>query len=254
MPLTKGVRRALLGSRRTYSDIMASVAADIWFNFNEASGTTVINYGSLAAANATWTPGTSGALGQTDSMGQGHAYLLDGATSDIRTGTLATINNASVFTVGQRLRADGPGEGNVGFLWTDNGANRTLSVSADATSPYRLALNIWCTSVATGVTTDPADGLILGKEMWVFSTYDDTAASRRPRIYFGYDGAVREALYSTETPAATALSNASGALVLGNRGAAADRTFNGQFGEFFFKVGTVLTLATMTAITQATYT
>lgn len=233
------------GAGVTYAAYVASLAPAVWYKFNETSGTTVINYGSLGSGNGTWTPGV-GAVGQTDSMGTNEAYDFDGADSKVTGPTSTTINNAAAFSVAIKVKADTSGEATNGYLWSDNGGNRVLLISSGAASPYRLSFGVWCTTMQALAVTAVASGVIQSDDMWVFGTYDNVG-DRTPHIYFGNAGSLAEASYSTATPASNTLANASGALLLGNNSSNI-RTWDGLMGEFLF-VGRVLTTTEMAQLT-----
>lgn len=233
-----------MGSIR-YADYAASLLPLLWYKFNEPSGTTVTNYGSLGSGDGTFTPGV-GAVAQTDSMGAQEAYDFDGADSKVTGPTSTSINNAPIFSVAAKLKADTSGEATNGYIWSDNGGNRVLLISSGASSPYRLSFGVWCTTMQALAVSAVGSGVIQSDDMWVFGTYDNTG-DRTPHIYFGNAAAVAEATYSTSTPASNTLANASGALLLGNNSSNI-RTWDGLFGEFMF-FDRVLTLAEMRALT-----
>lgn len=236
-----------LGAGLDYALIAASLNPLLWYKFNEPSGTTVINYGSLGSGNGTFTPGV-GAVAQTDSMGVQEAYDFDGADSKVTGPTSTSINNATAFSVALKVKADTSGEATNGYLWSDNGGNRVLLITSGASSPYRLSFGVWCTTMQALAVTAVASGVIQSDDMWVFGTYDN-AGDRTPHIYFGNAGALAEASYSTATPASNTLANASGALLLGNNSSNV-RTWDGLFGEFLF-FNRILTATEMLNLTQA---
>lgn len=236
-----------LGAGIDYALFAASLNPLLWYKFNEPSGTTVINYGSLGSGNGTFTPGV-GAVAQTDSMGANEAYDFDGADSKVTGPTSTSINNAAVFSVALKVKADTSGEATNGYLWSDNGGNRVLLITSGASSPYRLSFGVWCTTMQALAVTSVGSGVIQSDDMWVFGTYDN-AGDRTPHIYFGNAGALTEASYSTATPASNTLANASGALLLGNNTSNV-RTWDGLFGEFLF-FNRILTATEMLNLTQA---
>lgn len=236
--------------RNSFAAVMSALSVDVLYRFNETSGTTVINYGTLGSGNATWTPG-AGALGQSDSMGANEAYLFDAAASRVVGPTSATINNAAIFTVGLKVKATSSGEATNGYLWADNGGNRIISITSGGASPYLVSFGVWCSTMQALAVTTSGSGIILNQEMWVFGTFDNTG-DRKPRIYFGYNGAVAEAA-ETLTAGTDTLANASGALLVGDNSSSI-RSWGGLIGEFFFKAGSVLTTNNMTDIVRASYT
>ncbi len=235
-----------MGSIR-YADYAASLLPLLWYKFNEPSGTTVTNYGSLGSGDGTFTPGV-GAVAQTDSMGAQEAYLFDAVNSRVVGPTSATINNATVFTAAIKAKAASMGENNAGYLWSDNGDNRIISINSSGGGAYRLSFSVWCTSAYAQVINASGSGVIQNDDMWVFGTFDN-AGDRTPHLYFGTNGAVAEGSYSTTTPAAAALSNASGTLLIGDNTTGSQiRSWDGLIGEFMF-FDRVLTLAEMRALT-----
>lgn len=243
-------RRAAIAalSSVTYAAYVASLAPLLWRKFNEASGTTVINYGSLGSGNATWTPGV-GAVGQTGQLGTQHAYLYD-ALDSITTGPTSTsINNATAITHAVLLKIATAGEANLGYITTDNGQNRSFSIASGVT-PFRLSWAVWCTSGFAQVITSAGQGIDANTWTWLFTTFDNADGVRKCHIYKGLSSAVAELTYATDTAAPGALSNASGALEIGNR-AAADRALDGYIDEHLFW-NRALTPAEMTQITLLT--
>ena len=209
----------------------------------------VANSGSLAAADATWTPG-AGAIGQSDSMGANEAYLFDAAASRVVGPTSTVFNNASVFTIGIKVKATSDGEATNGYMWADNGSNRLLQITVGGASPFRLALSVWCSIAYAQIITSAGNGVILNQDMWLFATYND-AGDRLPHLYYGYNVAVVEASYAVSTPGAAALANGIGPLLIGDT-TASNRSWGGLIGEFFFKSGLILTTAQMLDIVKTT--
>ncbi len=228
----------------SYTNTVIKTAPLIWYPMTDPSGTTITNFGSLGSGNGTLTPG-AGALAQTGKIGAVHAVDFDGADTVITGPTSSSINNANQFTVAALLKADTAGEGSAGYIWADNGANRILAINL---ATMRLSMSVWATSAYASVDAAAPSGLATGTWYMIFGTYDDLG-DRKPSIWTGLNGSVAEQTYSAETAAAAALSNASGALKVGNNSSAI-RTWDGLYDEFLFW-NRVLTLDEMVSLVKA---
>jgi hypothetical protein len=147
-----------------------------------------------------------------------------------------------VFSYAQLFYADTWGEAGAAYLWSDNGANRLLNLAAAG----RFNFGVWCTSAYAQTIMAAGSALSLGNWYWLFGTYDN-AGDRLPHQYVGKNGAVTEPSYSTSTAGPGVLSNASGALLVGNNSTSV-RTWDGRIDEFLI-FNRVLTTNEMTQIT-----
>lgn len=217
----------------------AALGWNLSYRFNEVSGTTVVNYGSLGSGDGTWTPG-AGAQGQTGQLGANQAYLYDALDSVVTGPTSAVINNASAFTYLFLVRLASTGENNAGYLVSDANQLRILSI-ANVASPFRINAQVVAASTNATCTTATGQGTAVNTWTTVALTYDD-AGDRKPHIYFGTAASeLAEATYSSQVAAVGTLSNAVGALRIGNR-PDSSRTMDGLLDEFRFK-NVALTLA-----------
>lgn len=206
-----------------YEPLVTSLAPVLRYRFNETSGTTVINYGSLGAAqNGTWTPG-AGLIGQGGQRGSNEAYAFDGAAS------LVTVPNGSyaVFpaaTYAHLVLATNGGEGNNGTFWMHgNGNNRFLHASATALSARKI-------TSGTNPLSNTTTGLTFGAWHYIFATYDD-AGDRKWHIYKFISGVLTEFAYSTQTAGTGTISAEANNLIIGNA-AAANTTWNGSIDDW----------------------
>jgi Concanavalin A-like lectin/glucanases superfamily len=184
-------RAAIVVTAGSYATYIASLAPIEWLRFNEPSGTTVVNYGSLTNANATFTPG-SGAVAQTGQLGAVEAYDFDGAASLATITYNAALDGLTAFTFAALVKADSAGEGNVGtiYTWGNNNTTATLRF-VGASRAFFFAHRYATTSMQTVTTT----ALATGQWYWVFGTYDQSG-DRFGRIYISSGGTAVEAAYS----------------------------------------------------------
>jgi hypothetical protein len=233
---------AAIDDGTTYADYIASLAPLLWLKHTETSGTTVENYGSLGdAADGTWTPG-AGALGQTGlgNGGANEAYDYDGANSKTTVPAQTGINNLTALTYGILLKADSPGETNVGQFFGDQFNNRIWGINS---ASYPLSMTVQATGAAVSTTNN---GFIaVSTPTYLFATYDD-AGDRKIRMYKVVGGALTEATYATQTAATGTLGNGSGTQIIGNTANQA-ASFDGLIDEAFMK-GSVLSSAEMLQI------
>lgn len=228
----------------SFTDVARKTAPLVWYPMTDPSGTTITSFGSLGSGNGTLTPGVGG-LAQNGKLGAIHAVDFDGADTVITGPTSTSINNANQFTVAALLRADSAGEGSAGYIWADNGGNRILAINL---ATMRLSMSVWASSAYASVDAAAPSGLAIGTWYMIFGTYDDLG-DRKPSIWTGLNGSVAEQTYSAETAAAAVLSNASGALKVGNNGAGS-RTWDGLYDEFLFW-NRVLSIDEMVSLVKA---
>lgn len=218
----------------TYAAYIASLSPLLWLKYNETSGTTVENYGSLGdTADGVWTPG-AGALGQTGlgNGGANEAYDYDGASSKTTVPALTGINNLTAFTYAILMQALSPGELNQGRFFGETGFRYWRIDAAD----YSLRMLVDATSSAISLTT--AGFIAETIPTYLFATYDN-AGDRKVHIYKVVGGVLTEATYAIQDAATGTLLNGVGALDIGSN-FLQNVTFDGMIDEVLI-VGSVLT-------------
>lgn len=226
-----------LTAAQRYIKYINSLAPLLWRRYNETSGTTGVNYGSLGGTT-TWTPGVGGALGQEGHLGANEAYDFNGTTSLDSFANNATMANAETFTRCYLAKARSAGEGSTGVLsaWGTlsgehsdrfSGAGRAIAARAD------YATN------ATSLTNETLD---LDVWYWIFVTYDVTG-DRKAYITLSQNGVATPATYATQIASVGAYTAPAAAYAIGaltNNSA----TWDGFIDEVLF-FDRVLTLAEM---------
>ncbi len=229
-----------------YRSAVTALAPAMWLQLREQSGTTVANNGATAAG--TWTPGT-GAVGQIGQLGLNEAYRFDGADSKISVPASVLINNLTTFTWALLCNFATAGEGGGGRLVCDAGDNRQLRIAS--VSPFRLTFSVFHTSDnSTAQSGAGAQNIVANTWAWVFATYPNVGSgTKNCRLYVGRAGAVNALTLSTDTSSSNALSNGSGAALVGNNNAST-ATVDGLIDEALI-FPSVLTTAQMLTLVQA---
>lgn len=229
-----------LGAGLDYALIAASLNPLLWYKFNEPSGTTVINYGSLGSGqNGTYSNAT---LAQTGQLGAGQAALWNGITTYVQVPATAALETPTARTWCFLHNPTSGGEGNNGRLYNWANAGNALF----QTNVNKVLYALIATSATTATSLTPSNFITLSAWQWSFITYDD-AGDRKIRFYKGVSGAVTEATYSTQTAATGTLAATGGDLFIGNR-QLADQTYDGLIDEVIM-CNSILTTAQMLQMT-----
>lgn len=232
------------GASITYDAYVASLAPLLWYKFNEPSGTTVTNYGSLGSAvNGTFTPG-SGAVAQTGQLGASEAYDWDGTASLVTVAYNAGMDSLTTFTVAALIRADGAGEGTVGTIYTWGNLNTTASLRFVGASRALIFIHRYNTTVMQTVTST---ALSTGQWYWVFAEYDE-GGDRRGDIYLSSGGVAVEASYASQQASVGTVVTNGVSPIIGNL-AVGSNTWDGQQDEIMW-IPRLLTQAEKNTIVQ----
>jgi hypothetical protein len=199
-----------------------------WYKFNETSGTTIFNHGTVGAAlDALWIPGAGGALGATGLLGAGHAVNLDGAESVIQMPQHAYFNSpASTQVFLMKMRTSG--EAGEGYLFQAvRGPVATTFFKTTLAEIRSVADTDAVDGDATTITTAGIDA------NWVvlFRTYDD-AGDRKVHLYVGNAAGLVELPTSTQTAAIGTLRPINADVFLGGNSATPSRGCNGLMDEY----------------------
>ena len=230
MELSKHLLLMKRGGLTALNYISTSIAPELFFKFDETSGTSVTNYGSLGGT-ATWTPG-SGSQNNTAPVGK--AYDLDGSNSRVEYANNATMANAEEFAGGMLVNADSAGKTSSGALWIWG----ILSTAYNLRFSSGLAL-VGRVDYATDAITLTSTTLSTGVWQWIFYRYS-LAGDRKLHVYRGVNGAVAELTYTTNTASSGAYSAPSGSFMIG---AASNNSLNwdGKIGATFWKSSALAT-------------
>lgn len=213
----------------------------LWYRFNELAGN-AINYGALGTAfNGTI---TGPIRGQTGQLGPNEAFLFDGANDFVSAPASALHGNLNTFTRFLLFNPSGTGAGNSGRLYSYGTSDTRLSF--DGTANRRLLADQDGTTDAISNTNN-----VLTLSSWysVFVTYDD-AGDRKLRLYYGKNGVVTEASYSSQVAMTGVItSQAASALFFGARGVP-DQGYAGLIDEagVVNKVWPITTMQTLTSL------
>ncbi len=208
----------------TYASYVASLSPLLWEEYIETSGTTIINHGSLGAAqDGTWTPGT-GALAQTGQLGAGQAASWDGLDTRVVVPATASLDGISKYTFAFLCKPATLGESAGGIFYSFGNSSTEGNLIATNSVRCFQQSTVSAQSLTSGITF-----ITLGSWQWIFFQYDDTT-DRKLHIFKGIGGAVTEAAYTTQTAATGTLVNTGQPLYIGNR-ALIDRTWSGLFDE-----------------------
>lgn len=224
----------------SYSDYIASLAPLLWHKYNEPSGATATNYGSLGSGqNGTYSNAT---LAQTGQLGAGQAALWNGTTTYVQISATAALETPTARTWCFLHNPTSGGEGGNGRLFNWANAGNLLF----QTNVNKVLYALIATSGVVPTSLTPSNFVTLSTWQWSFMTYDD-AGDRKIRFYKGIGGAVTEATYSTQTAGTGTLSASGGDLYIGNR-QLADGTYDGLIDDLVM-FNYVLTTAQMLQIT-----
>lgn len=232
----------LLLEQVNHDGYLSSLSPLLTLRYNEISGTTVKNYGSLGAAqDGAWTAG-AGAQGQASPLGQNQAYDHDGLNSKVTVPATAAINNLTALTYGIFFKADTFGELSLGGFFLDTAENRQFRFNTSGAIRGILT--------ATGAANSISANSFVSTGVWTYllMTYDD-AGERKMRFYKGVSGVLTEATYTTHTAASGTLGNGGGDLVVGNA-AGQNVTFDGLISRAFV-LGRMLPLDLMSKLMEA---
>jgi len=222
-------RHLSLFELRTFKQYVSSLRPYLWYQFNELSGTTVVNYGSGGSGfNGTFTPGL-GAVGQIGQFGLNSAYSYDGLDTRINTPNSANYANVSAFTVIALVNPTNSGESNLGAIYCfGNTNNRSLYSGASNLFSMRKITSGTNPQVITNAGQVPTNGV------WqlVICKYNDLT-DRKCHIYKGYKGQLTEFTYGTNTSGTGTLSSETNSLNIGNNSTSAF-TWDGLFGNFLW--------------------
>lgn len=212
---------------------MSSLSPELFYKFNETSGTAVTNYGTLGGTG-TWTAGV-GTLNNASPLGL--SYDFDGLNSKIDYANNATMANAEEFSGGALVYADSAGEASTGTIWCwgnltsaymlrISGAGLTLVSRVDYTTD---AITLTSTAITTGAW------------QWIFWKYS-LSGDRKMHLYRGISGVVSEMAYTTNTASATTYAAPSGTFTVG---AANNQslTWDGKIARLFWKGSALATSA-----------
>lgn len=211
-------------STLSYANLIASLTPLVWLKFNETSGTTIVNYGSLGAAcNAVWTAGV-GALGQTGQLGANNAYDFDGANSIAQITNNAGINGLANFTYLFLAKADTTGEGGAGTLY-DWGAGNIHELRFN-TGKLIAHVDYDVTDAAQQTAAD----IPLTSWLWFGSRHNST--TKKTKLYMTAPGATiaSEAYGVADTTGANTVVAQVVDLFLGNR-SGQNRSWDGLIDE-----------------------
>jgi len=219
-----------------YEAAITALNPVLWYKFNETSGTTVINYGSLGATgNGVWTPGV-GALGQTGRLGANHAYSFDALDSMVRVTYDASFGALTDFTVMALVKAATTGEGTNAAIYSMSFGLQTLRLNA---GKLRAACDYNTVDALGDVTANfPLTTWNLPTQAHFGST------TKKSIVYQPAPGATvaAEALSTDTAGSTTFVPGGVGVdLFIGNR-EGQTRTFDGLVDEFYWFPST-LTLA-----------
>lgn len=232
------------GRTLSYTELITSLAPLVWLKFNETSGTTIVNYGSIGAAcNAAWTADV-GALGQTGQLGANQAYDFDGANSIAQITNNAGINGLANFTYLFLAKADTVGEGTAGTLYNWGSGN---SHELRFNPPGKLIAHVDY-DVTDAAQQTNAD-IPLTTWLWFGSRHNST--TKKTKLYMTAPGAtiVSEPYGGADTTGANSVVTQVADLFIGNR-SGQNRTWDGLIDEFLI-FGYELTDAQHQAIVTA---
>ncbi|HJX57500.1 MAG TPA: hypothetical protein VJ325_02145 [Thiobacillus sp.] len=220
-----------------------STAPALWYRFNELTGLTAINSGSLGATyNGTYILG-AGALAQVGKLGGADAVLFDKLDTRLAIPAGAYANYPAM-TIAVLSKNTSGGEGNLGTFWYWSATGTARLTAADASQIVMRR------AAATYAETVVSAGLNMTGWQWKFYTYDH-AGDLKIDIFKSSGGAAVECTYSTQTAAVGALTDLSAtALYIGNNDAQG-RTLDGWLDEFALW-NRVLTQAEMNKIVSLT--
>lgn len=205
-------------------DYIASLAPELFYKFNETSGTAIANYGTLGGAG-TWTPG-AGSLGNASPLGLSADF--DGSNSRLEYANNATMANAEEFSGGELIYVDSAGKTSSGALWIWG----TLSTAYNLRFSSGLAL-VGRVDYATDAITLTSATLTTGVWQWIFWKYS-LSGDRKLHVYRGVNGVVAELAYTTNTASSGAYSAPAGSFMVG---AASNNSlnFDGKIARVFQK-------------------
>ncbi len=212
----------LLSGGTTYVKLIPSLAPALWYRFNEPSGATAVNSGSLGAAlNGTYTACT---LAQAGKMSASGAVLFDGVNS-LLTSPAGVYGNYAAQTYAALVSVSASGEGSSGRLFDIANATTVLRFNGALTSLISIRAAVGTPSITT--TT----GVAANTWTWLFWQFDN-AGDRKVHLFKGVAGAVSEYGYSAQNAATGALTDQSAtALAIGNN-TGQTRTMAGLYDEF----------------------
>lgn len=213
----------------------------LWYRCNEASGTTIVNYGSTGSAGNGAISGTY-TLAAAGQLGAGEAVTIDGANGKIQTPAHVGINALTSFETVWLVYPTAYASTNL--MARGDGAHSTLFFG---TSGAIRSLVDCATTDAQAITTTAVKPALLAWSL-VFMAYDDT--TKHITLRLGTGGTVATLALGTDTAGVGAVAAMGNPLCIMNR-QAADAAVVGGLDEFML-FNQVLTAAQrLTLVTLA---